>query len=171
MTAQAALNDNGNTSREEYAHKMMRVGSERLLAALQGREWNRPKRKDRRVRDFIFIDLPEPTPEPLPENPFLERHRLSHAVADTVADAFGLTGHALRSKVRSRTHVYPRAIAMKLLREWGLPYPEIGRRFGNRDHSTVIHACEQTFPVVMRDRGAKAIYQHHRHMMAKARAQ
>ena len=149
----------------------MREGSAKLLAALQGRRWEKRttyrNRKIRRVRDFILIDLPSPK-EPLSENPFKEVHRLSFAVADTVADAFGLTGEQLRGHCRERRLVYPRAIVSRLLSDWGLPYAEIGRRLGGRDHSTVIHAVKNTFPNAMRDRGSKAVYQHLRHLMAKA---
>jgi chromosomal replication initiator protein len=36
-------------------------------------------------------------------------------------------------------------IAMYLCREaLGASYPEIGRAFGGRDHSTAVHACKRT---------------------------
>jgi chromosomal replication initiator protein len=49
----------------------------------------------------------------------------------------------LESPNRSRSIVRPRQIAMYLARLLTpRSYPEIGRRFGNRDHTTVMHAVE-----------------------------
>ena len=48
----------------------------------------------------------------------------------------------LKSKKRTKTLVLPRHIAMFLCRELlKLSFPEIGRLFGGKDHSTVIYAC------------------------------
>jgi chromosomal replication initiator protein len=45
---------------------------------------------------------------------------------------------------RSRTLVAPRHIAMYLCRELtDLSLPQIGQRFGGRDHSTVLHGCNK----------------------------
>jgi len=50
----------------------------------------------------------------------------------------------LKSKKRTKNLVYPRQIAMYLCRELtDLSFPEIGKHFGGKDHSTVIHACRQ----------------------------
>jgi chromosomal replication initiator protein len=39
---------------------------------------------------------------------------------------------------------YPRHVAQYLCRELaGLSLPEIGARFGGKDHSTVLHACRK----------------------------
>lgn len=60
-----------------------------------------------------------------------------------VADRFGLKTADLESPNRSRSIVRPRQIAMYLARRLTpRSYPEIGRRFGNRDHTTVMHAVE-----------------------------
>ncbi len=49
----------------------------------------------------------------------------------------------LESPNRTRSIVRPRQIAMYLARLLTpRSYPEIGRRFGNRDHTTVMHAVE-----------------------------
>jgi len=48
----------------------------------------------------------------------------------------------LKSKKRTKTLVVPRQIAMFLSRELlKMSFPEIGRLFGGKDHSTVIYAC------------------------------
>jgi chromosomal replication initiator protein len=50
----------------------------------------------------------------------------------------------LKSKKRTKNLVFPRQIAMYLCREMtDLSFPEIGKHFGGKDHSTVIHACRQ----------------------------
>jgi chromosomal replication initiator protein len=50
----------------------------------------------------------------------------------------------LESKLRDRRVVFPRQIAMYLLREnGGLSLTEIGTYFGGRDHTTVLHSCEK----------------------------
>jgi chromosomal replication initiator protein len=60
-----------------------------------------------------------------------------------VAEHYGLKVQELESPVRSRSIVRPRQIAMFLARKLTpRSYPEIGRRFGNRDHTTVMHAFE-----------------------------
>src|SRR3546814_12069968 len=47
----------------------------------------------------------------------------------------------MASKRRVRAIARPRQVAMYLAKELTpRSYPEIGRRFGGRDHSTVIHA-------------------------------
>lgn len=49
----------------------------------------------------------------------------------------------MASQRRSRAVARPRQVAMYLAKELTpRSFPEIGRRFGGRDHSTVIHACK-----------------------------
>lgn len=60
-----------------------------------------------------------------------------------VAEHYSLKVQDLESPNRSRCIVRPRQIAMYLARLLTpRSYPEIGRRFGNRDHTTVMHAVE-----------------------------
>ncbi|MCL4127304.1 UNVERIFIED_CONTAM: hypothetical protein GTU68_049283, partial [Idotea baltica] len=59
-----------------------------------------------------------------------------------VADYFNLKVVELISKRRTRRLSFPRHIAMYLCRKHTTAsYPEIGREFGGRDHSSVIHAA------------------------------
>ncbi len=61
-----------------------------------------------------------------------------------VAQAFGVSVTDLHSKSRQRRLTEARHIAMYLLKSLlDLPYTEIGRRFGGRDHSTVIHSIQK----------------------------
>ncbi|HEX8905648.1 MAG TPA: helix-turn-helix domain-containing protein, partial [Longimicrobiaceae bacterium] len=65
-------------------------------------------------------------------------------VRQKVAEAFGTTSEALQSKKRTKDLTVPRQVAMFLTREmFDLPLVEIGKLFGGRDHSTVIHSISK----------------------------
>lgn len=65
-------------------------------------------------------------------------------IRDQVAEAWGATAGALVSHRRSRNIVIPRQVAMFLMRELlDLPLAGIGKYFGGRDHSTVIHSIRK----------------------------
>jgi chromosomal replication initiator protein len=65
-------------------------------------------------------------------------------IIDEVAAYFSITPVELCSASRSRQLVNARQIAMYLTRELtDLSLPRIGRAFGNRDHSTVMHATQK----------------------------
>ena len=58
---------------------------------------------------------------------------------------FGLSAEELLSSARSARVAWPRQVAMYLARELtGASLPAIGRQFGGRDHTTVLHACRRT---------------------------
>lgn len=65
-------------------------------------------------------------------------------VQKKVAEYFELDPREFRSGQRSRRVTRPRQVAMFLAREVTMrSLPEIGRRFGGRDHTTVLHACRR----------------------------
>lgn len=65
-------------------------------------------------------------------------------IQEVVASQFDITIEDMVSKKRSRKIAYPRQIAMYLCREiTGSSLPQIGRFFGGRDHTTVLHACDK----------------------------
>ncbi|HEX7241831.1 MAG TPA: chromosomal replication initiator protein DnaA [Longimicrobiaceae bacterium] len=65
-------------------------------------------------------------------------------VRDRVAAAWGTTADALQSKKRTKDLTVPRQVAMYLIKEmFDLQLVEIGRLFGGRDHSTVIHSISK----------------------------
>ncbi len=65
-------------------------------------------------------------------------------IQETVGAHFHVKIADLKSRRRSKTLVHPRQIAMYLCRELtDSSYPEIGRQFGGKDHTTIIHACKQ----------------------------
>ena len=64
-------------------------------------------------------------------------------IQQRVADHFDITPELLSGKTRKREVVGPRQIAMYLIkRHTKSPLKVIGIQFGNRDHSTVIHAIQ-----------------------------
>ena len=66
----------------------------------------------------------------------------SGRIQRTVAEHFGLKTSELKSKRRLRAITFPRHVAMFLCRELtDASLPEIGRQFGGRDHTTVLHSC------------------------------
>jgi chromosomal replication initiation ATPase DnaA len=89
-----------------------------------------------RVRDYIII-VPSPAPsEPAPP-------RVA-AIKQAVVEHYGLDASDMTTARRAQTIAHPRQVAMYLCRKLTLrSLPEIGRMFGGRDHSTVIHAVKQ----------------------------
>ncbi len=65
-------------------------------------------------------------------------------IQKTVADYYKIKVTEMHSKKRSRNFSRPRQVAMSLARELtNHSFPEIGEAFGNRHHTTVMHACEE----------------------------
>ena len=65
----------------------------------------------------------------------------SKLIMQVVAKFFNINVTDLTSDKRSNTIVFPRQIAMYLCREVAdMSFPAIGKDFGGRDHSTVLHA-------------------------------
>jgi len=65
-------------------------------------------------------------------------------IQEAVCAQFHVKMTELKSRRRSKTLVHPRQLAMYLCRELtDASYPEIGRQFGGKDHTTIIHACRQ----------------------------
>jgi chromosomal replication initiator protein len=63
-------------------------------------------------------------------------------IQKTVAEFYKLKVADLHSKKRTRNIARPRQMAMALAKELTqMSLPEIGDAFGNRDHTTVLHAC------------------------------
>ncbi|MBQ2461014.1 MAG: chromosomal replication initiator protein DnaA [Clostridia bacterium] len=63
-------------------------------------------------------------------------------IMQTVCEYFSVTMEDLTSATRKREITVPRQIAMYLTRDLtAMSLPQIGAAFGNRDHTTVLHAC------------------------------
>ncbi len=74
-------------------------------------------------------------------------------IQETVSERFGLSVTELCSERRSQNVVYPRQVAMYLSRELtDSSLPKIGKHFGGRDHTTVIHATSKIGRLIREDR-------------------
>ncbi len=61
-----------------------------------------------------------------------------------VADHFQIKISEIKSKKRTKNLVQPRQVAMYICRTVaGGSFPEVGKAFGGKDHTTVLHACRQ----------------------------
>ena len=79
-------------------------------------------------------------------------------IQETVAKYFNINKDDLASNKRSNEIAFPRQIAMYLCREVAnMSYPKIGEDFGNRDHSTVMHACKKIEKEVKEKNNTKLI--------------
>ncbi|HEY0426317.1 MAG TPA: chromosomal replication initiator protein DnaA [Pyrinomonadaceae bacterium] len=82
-----------------------------------------------------------------PENLTIER------IARTVASHYKLTIEEIKSKNNSRQIAVPRQVAMYLCKRLTKhSFPEIGREFGGKHHTTVMHSVEKINEVIKEDR-------------------
>lgn len=73
-------------------------------------------------------------------------------IQKTVAEYFKIKISDMHSKKRSRNIARPRQVAMALAKDLTqMSLPEIGEAFGNRDHTTVLHACRTIAALRSRD--------------------
>jgi chromosomal replication initiator protein len=74
-------------------------------------------------------------------------------IQETVSDRFGMTVNELCSAKRSQAIAYPRQVAMYLSRALtDSSLPKIGKEFGGRDHTTVMHANAKIEGMIREDR-------------------
>ena len=84
-------------------------------------------------------------------SPELENHTPERILA-AVSERFGVRPESLVGQRRTQTIAVPRQVAMYLMRHLTeMSLVEIGRVFGGRDHSTVIHACRQVAQRIQTD--------------------
>ena len=77
-------------------------------------------------------------------------------IQNLVASHFNLNIHELLSPRRSRILARPRQIAMYLAKKHTTnSLPDIGRKFSNRDHTTVIHAVKKIDELIKKDNEIK----------------
>jgi chromosomal replication initiator protein len=81
-------------------------------------------------------------------------------IQQTVSERFGISTSELCGDKRSQNIVYPRQVAMYLSRELtDSSLPKIGREFGGRDHTTVIHATSKIARLIREDRSVYNLVQ------------
>ncbi len=69
-----------------------------------------------------------------------------------VSDVFGVKPHDLRSKTRTKSVAFPRQVAMYLARQLTSDsFADIGRSFGGKDHTTVLHAVNKIEALLQED--------------------
>jgi len=74
-------------------------------------------------------------------------------IARTVASQYKLTVDELKSKNNSRAIAVPRQVVMYLCKRLTKhSYPEVGREFGGKHHTTVMHSFEKIDALVKEDR-------------------
>jgi len=81
-------------------------------------------------------------------------------IQEAVSQRFGVTLEELVSPRRSQAVAYPRQVAMYLSRELtDASLPMIGKEFGGRDHTTVIHAKDKITRLIREDRSVYNLVQ------------
>ena len=91
---------------------------------------------DRRVRDFV----PQPVSLTIPQ------------VMETTAQFYSLALEDLTGRRRTKEIALARHVAMYLARELTeASLPRLGKAFGGRDHTTVLHGCERIAEGLERD--------------------
>ena len=83
------------------------------------------------------------------------RTRSVREIQEQTCEAFGISMDDLLSSTRTQPVAFARQVAMYLARELtDATLPAIGRAFGNRNHTTVMHACKRTAERMAADREA-----------------
>jgi chromosomal replication initiator protein len=78
------------------------------------------------------------------------------SIQNLVASYFNLNIQEMLSPRRSRSLARPRQIAMYLAKQYTTnSLPDIGRKFSNRDHTTVIHAVKKIDELIKKDNEIK----------------
>jgi chromosomal replication initiator protein len=73
------------------------------------------------------------------------RRRSVAEIQERICEQFGISMEQLVSTSRAQPVAWPRQLAMYLARELtDATLPAIGRAFGGRNHTTVLHACKRT---------------------------
>jgi chromosomal replication initiator protein len=88
--------------------------------------------------------------------PSAGRPRSIAEIQAAACDHFGLSAEELLSSARTARISWPRQVAMYLSRELtGESLPAIGRHFGGRDHTTVLHAWRRTSARIASDEASR----------------
>ncbi len=78
------------------------------------------------------------------------------SIQKEVSNYFGIKINDIKSSKKQKNIAFPRQISMYLVRRYtGASYPEIGEKFGGKDHSTVIHAVKKIENLIKDDLSIK----------------
>jgi hypothetical protein len=140
---------------ENYIHKQNKSRSRALLEALVANHGNGidlPPLEDDSEDDEETSRNEEPDWWPCmwfgdlvsPQGPRSDGPPTISFIQSIVAKSFNVTKMDILSHRRTQNVVLPRQIAMYLAKTLTpRSYPEIGRRFGGRDHTTAIHSVHK----------------------------
>jgi chromosomal replication initiator protein len=104
------------------------------------------------TRADISIEMAERAIRDLVRTVEPKRVRIEH-IQKVVAKHFNISRQDIVSSRRNRSIVRPRQISMYLAKTLtDRSFPEIGRRFGGRDHTTVLHAVRKIDTLMREDR-------------------
>lgn len=93
-------------------------------------------------RDWLAQKHLAPAYEPITKEPLIA------IICAEVRLQFGVRKMDFLSERRRQEYVLPRQIAMALCKHLTVKsLPEIGRRIGGRDHTTILHGCRKMQPV------------------------
>jgi len=130
-----------STEVDDLEHAIRRrnvICSKRLLAAL------------RLNHEVVIEPEPEPALEPeplileLPDPAVFSGMNKIEQIKRIICKRYGISKEAIESNCRKKDIVMPRQIAMYLARKnTTYSFPEIGRRLGGRDHTTIIFAVRK----------------------------
>ncbi len=103
-----------------------------------------------RVEAIVWPVIPEQKPDANPEGP--QRRILIAEIIRQVSKFYNEPESILISHRRTGHVAYARQVAMYLAKEL-TPHslPQIGRRFGDRDHTTVLHGCRKIKGNMLKD--------------------
>jgi chromosomal replication initiator protein len=89
-------------------------------------------------------------------------------IQKAVADQFGLKVADLRSDKRLKNFVQARQLAIWLCRDMTkASYPDIGAKFGGKDHSTVIYAAKKIDKALQEDQKLSKLVDVIKHALLK----
>jgi chromosomal replication initiator protein len=90
------------------------------------------------------INLPMAQQVLKPTGQSVERKVTMDAIIRAVADRYGLTSQQLKQKTNAHQISRPRQVAMYIVKEMTTAsLPEIGRAFGGKHHTTVLHSVQK----------------------------
>lgn len=130
---------------QRYIHHQNVICSEKLLEALKASHPELdPDAKPEPVALVVLPPIPNEAIADAAEIVFPSWVNQVKRIQKAVCDEFGITLHDMLSARRSRQIVRPRQVAMYLCKTLtGKSLPEIGRRFGHRDHTTALAAIRR----------------------------
>ena len=89
-------------------------------------------------------------------SPDSRREITPELIIDIVAEHFNIKSEDILSQKRSADIVYPRQIAMYLCRQMTTnTVQSLGKAFGNRDHTTILHGADKINKMVISDENTK----------------